>query len=276
MTWRSWLNERRLAACPTSVFSDSKGLRWRIESANALDIELVRTIGRIDAAIDWCRSTLDDGSVAIDIGANAGYWTLPLAQVSKRVVAFEPDSIMRTKLLGNLALNPRIAGKVAVHDQAVADATGQSAFNIRRVVDGDANLNTGLSSLISSTYLESVVTVPTLALDDIAEEHLGFIKIDVEGAESLVIRGGVQTLEKHMPLLHWEAAYSIDEAASSFNCRDTLSQLDELGYRHFAVLNDASTRPILAVDDLRDVGYDVNVISAAPATEVPPGLAWLG
>jgi FkbM family methyltransferase len=218
--------------------------------------------------------------VAFDIGANAGYWTLPLAQISRRVIAFEPDPNMRGKLVHNLALNPGLAGKVAVREQAVSETSGEATLHIRRVVDGDALVNTGISSLISSTYLQSDCTVPTLALDDIAEEfddaRIGFIKIDVEGAESLAIRGALRTLRRHAPLLHWEAAYSLDEAASSSNCDETLSLLNDCGYAHFAVLNDASTRPICTADDLRDVGYDVNILSTTGAAQVPPRLMWLG
>ncbi|MDO8987196.1 MAG: hypothetical protein Q7V14_03120, partial [Coriobacteriia bacterium] len=97
-----------------------------------------------------------------------------------------------------------------------------------------------------------------------------------EGAESLVIAGAMGMIRRHMPVIHWEAACSIDETEGSHNCRDTLALLDGLGYRHILVLSDATTRAIGCVDDLLAVGYDVNVISVSGASSPPPRLDWPG
>ncbi|MDO8986647.1 MAG: FkbM family methyltransferase, partial [Coriobacteriia bacterium] len=131
MTVKRWLYERFMGMrlqvrrlVPPLVFHGDDGSRYLAERSNALDRELQRTHGQLDAGIDWCRAQLNSDMIAVDVGANAGYWSLPLARVS-RVIAFEPDAAMRRKLAGNVALNPEIEARIHVRHEAVSVETGE-------------------------------------------------------------------------------------------------------------------------------------------------------
>src|SRR3984893_15716811 len=64
------------------------------------------------------RKLVSPGSLVLDIGANIGAHTLPLAQLvgpNGRVMAFEPTDFAFRKLSRNLGLNPSLAARVEAY-----------------------------------------------------------------------------------------------------------------------------------------------------------------
>jgi len=139
------------------------------------------------------RELRDDDKV-YEIGAHIGVWTVFLARRLSRgeVHAFEPDAENRSQLQANLALNA--VSNVSVHGVAIGDRSGTAPFAVY-ADDRDAR-----HSLVPTEGHDRIIDVATLRLDDVPA-RLGIaeptaLKIDVEGAEGLVIAGAAALLER--------------------------------------------------------------------------------
>lgn len=173
------------------------------------------------------------GDVAYDVGANIGmyarFWTRVFG--AGRVVAFEPMTENRAMLIENLRLGG-IQDRVDVLPFALGDADGEEALQLDRLSTGTATLDRitqGRPSEIHEQYGVSArtETVHVARLDSLLAQGRipppSIIKIDIEGAEALCLRGGERTLIDHRPRLAIEL-HGLPVA------RETLSILDRLGY----------------------------------------------
>lgn len=137
------------------------------------------------------RRTLKPGMTFVDCGAHIGYYTSMAAGIvgaSGRVFAFEPDPTN----FGLLALNvAAFDGNVKPYNVALSDAGGKARLYL-------ANDNTGDHCMFDWGGRESV-EVDTVTLDSIPElscRSIDFIKIDVQGYETRVLRGARESLAR--------------------------------------------------------------------------------
>ncbi|HYH81620.1 MAG TPA: FkbM family methyltransferase, partial [Longimicrobium sp.] len=141
---------------------------------------------------------LRPGGTVVDVGANHGYFTVLAAALvgpAGRVEAFEPNPAVADALGEVLARND-VAGRVQVHRVALSDREGHAEFFV-----SVSPVNDGLSSLLVSDdavahgviRADHSIRVPTLTFDAFAERaglgRVDLLKIDVESAEALVLRG---------------------------------------------------------------------------------------
>ena len=133
------------------------------------------------------------GDQVLDIGAAAGYYTLLSAKLvgtAGSVVSFEPDPCNLQFLRSHVSQNR--LGQVTILPIALADETGTARFG--------GGTGTGTGRLCEN----GVDQVAVRRLDDVAAE-LDFrpqhLKIDVEGAEMAVLRGGRQLIEQCRPTI---------------------------------------------------------------------------
>ena len=149
--------------------------------------------------VDLFRQLLTPGHRVIEIGANLGAHTVPLAQVVSEVVAFEPQRCLFQLLCANLALN----GLVNVRPYWAA--AGSSPATIRvPVLDVNAPQNFGGLELNAETYPVGD-DVPLLRLDDLPDMDCALIKADCEGMEVDALQGAVGIIERCRPLLYVES-----------------------------------------------------------------------
>lgn len=137
----------------------------------------------------------------LDVGAYTGIYALTSAMTNPktRVFAFEALERAYNRLQINKSVN-RCINLAPVH-AAVSDCAGVAEFN---VYTGSDILTTGSSMLPKNVGREifEKCQVKTLALDDFFADHdsrVGLIKIDVEGAEDLVIQGSAKIIKKYYP-----------------------------------------------------------------------------
>lgn len=175
---------------------------------------------------------LRSGMNAIDVGANVGSLTLVMADKVGpvgRVLAIEPFPIVAARLRENLALN-RVMN-VQVMEVALASRPGTASLHIPPSTWGNYGL-AGLSPIDGLSNC-SRIEVATRTLDEIIEEvgwkeRLDFIKIDVEGQEMNVFRGGLSAFRRFRPHVLFEYQSELwKKAGFSFdNARDYFVELD--------------------------------------------------
>lgn len=196
------------------------------------------------------------GMVCADIGAQAGYFTLLMADLvgpEGRVHAIEPLPANVRLLCENIALNGFLA-RVFVHAVALGcEAEGLQA--LRPPYPGAMN-----AARVPEGAPDSL-RVPVARLDRLLADvpRLDVVKIDAEGAEHAIIEGGEELLARHRPLLVAEV-----NAARAGDLRALLERLARL-YPALATLEpDGALRPATIEDLLsRRVGVD-HLIVALP------------
>ncbi|MEQ8655898.1 MAG: FkbM family methyltransferase [Hyphomicrobiales bacterium] len=130
------------------------------------------------------------GSVFVDIGANAGLYSVAIAQAAgtgSRLVTFEPNPVMGERLAANLALNARVQnGDIQVQQMACAIGDEETTLPLR-IAGGDH----GAGSLVENQSDAVAFTVPVRPLLDVLRElsitKITALKIDVEGFEDAAL-----------------------------------------------------------------------------------------
>ncbi len=154
--------------------------------------------------LQFVRHFTSPGQVVFDIGANVGEFAVAACHFVGRqgaVLAIEPDPFLCALLHRTIAEPGNVGLPPEALCVAVAEKDGFAPFHIAsRGRASNALANHGLSTMgnIRGRFMAPVFTVDTLADRWRAP---GFIKIDVEGAELLVLEGAPQTLMHHRPLI---------------------------------------------------------------------------
>lgn len=156
----------------------------------------------------WVREELTNGMTVIDIGANLGYYVLlEASQIGPegKIYAIEPNPITFEILQKNIQLNQ--LKNVESQCIAVAAEIGQVEMHIARQFNWTHLPHKNLDSDRAKDMLRWVrktVPVNTTTLDDFVQQHniqcINFVRMDVEGYEIEVIKGGLRTLSAHRPL----------------------------------------------------------------------------
>jgi FkbM family methyltransferase len=162
------------------------------------------------------------GDTVYDIGANIGYVSLSLSKQvgpTGRVIAFEPVPRNADLLRANIQDN-RIQN-VSVFCVAASNRRGEATIRFAE------NLATASLTWHRDDPAATAITVKTVAIDEmVGAGEIGnpaFIKIDVEGAEDLVLEGMRKTLAAARPVLFVECSDAGRET--------TWRLLGEQGYR---------------------------------------------
>jgi FkbM family methyltransferase len=152
------------------------------------------------------------GAVVWDIGAHVGYHSLGFAARGASVVAFEPNAANIERLRLNVDRNANLAPRIKIVSCAVSDSDGEMVFKQSDDLRGQSmggHLDKALPPLNPADYAKFKTTVvPTVKIDTLIESRgekaPDIIKIDVEGAEELVLRGAERTLRDRSPVLLME------------------------------------------------------------------------
>jgi FkbM family methyltransferase len=179
---------------------------------------------------------LRPGSVAIDVGANLGEWTVPFARsvgAEGRVIAIEPAPHSAAALEATLAANALHQAEIV--RCAIGDHDGITQFAVPVVTS--ARTDTGTARIGPAGTGHQALCVPLRSLDSLAAEYrldrLDLIKIDVEGHERRVLDGAAAIIERRRPVLVIETGHEAQGDRSAIHDR-----LRGLQYRMLGVLLD--------------------------------------
>ncbi len=174
------------------------------------------------------RSLLQRDMVVVDVGANIGYYTLLAASKvgnTGKVIAFEPSSQNCDLLRMSIAANN--FSSVIVHSCAVADTDRVVGFNM-----SDSNGAINRKNPIESAYQVQAVKLDTFLK---GESRIDLVKLDIEGAEGLALRGMQSLLQDHRPTIFTEFSPAALETNYGITPRQYLSILFDLGYELFVI-----------------------------------------
>jgi FkbM family methyltransferase len=202
--------------------------RYRLWLKTEPELRLLSAMCRADA-------------IAVDIGANEGFFSEQLLGLSRSVVAFEPLPQMLSRLRARYTNRMEIVG-VVLSDRSGEGELRYPAGGYMTATIADSNL----SALQSGGVVETV-KVPMRTLDSYQLTNVGFIKIDVEGHEEAVLHGSSETLRREMPNLMIE----IEERHAPGSLSRVSDWLSGMGYDGF-YLAGQTLLPVREFDPSRD------------------------
>ena len=224
-------NERNL------VIKDLGGVRVVVDLADhAIGLNIIR--GRFEQnELAFAKANVRPGDHVLDCGAHVGLFALHLASwvgAAGSVVAFEPLPDNAECL--ELAIRENGVGDRVVLERA---AVGDRNRTMNLVFVARA-LNTGGAFVQGDGQRAAAGTrdhgVRMIALDTYPlRRPIRFMKIDVEGAEPLVMRGAAAMLRADRPVILSELHPRQLDAVSQSTADDYIAQMRELGYRCHAL-----------------------------------------
>jgi FkbM family methyltransferase len=215
----------------------------------------------------------EPGTIVVDVGANVGLHTLPLAKrvgASGRVIAFEPDPENYRLLLRNIEVNG-LASRVTVHRLGLSDKTG--AAPLYQCAENRGGLSLRAQNVETSGASLAPVEVQLVIGDDVLprEWPISLVKIDVEGAEPLVIKGMERTLTDHREAVLAFEFSPLYVESFGVDAETFLAGLSAAGYEISCVDEGSKTVSKIDIGDLiekiRRSRHPVNLIAAHTTRE---------
>ena len=186
------------------------GVGYQFLKTHAFDTEEVKLVCSLARLL---RKLRGDGIVALDIGANIGAITIPLAKTMYenmqpwgQVFSFEPQSWVFNALAGNVALNNCFNTKVL--NLAVGESEGIIQLPAVNYLQAGSFGSLELQRRDNTEFIGQQVNyeeggedVRVVALDDIGFAKVDFIKLDVEGFEAQVLNGARELITQFRPVM---------------------------------------------------------------------------
>lgn len=214
------------------------GSKLRLDTTGAWQQDMLKD--SYDAELFAALSALDiAGATVYDIGAHVGYHSLKFAALSGthgHVYAFEPNPTNNLRIKEHLELNPTLAPRITLCPYALSNTVGETTFISSSDVDGGTSsggfIDDASTLWAKNDYIEKTGFTRSTVKEDTIDNLVAsgvvlppfLMKIDVEGAEQLVLSGAHQTLTTHRP-------HILVEFHSIFSAYDCMRQLAELGYQ---------------------------------------------
>jgi FkbM family methyltransferase len=206
---------------------------------------------------------LKANQVALDIGANLGWYSMLLDRISEEgasIHSFEPDPLNFNLLKTNLSQNN--VTKVQITETALSDSSGEQTLHLY------PDKNRGRHSLLPINDGETV-TVKTLTLDDYCEqnaisgESIEFIKIDVEGYEPMVLQGGKKTLSTCPVILSEFAPEYMNKG--NLSVEEYLNMMYGFGYRSLRItpegIDEVDSKFLLGTEENHDIIWSKELLN---------------
>lgn len=246
----------------TIVAIDPRNLDVYVGNVLAEDYNVDHILRALLAVLQnaWDSSSPDAPTphVVYDIGANAGFISLQLANILRdkiRVYAFEPQE----RLAATLAVSTRLNEfeNVSVFRTLVGDRAGEAELFVPR--------NGVLASSVwwnANTPGVRTIRCPIVTLDGLLASGQiappSLIKVDVEGAERTVIEGAKELLRQHRPIVVFESwAKTPEQVSDRVAIMDVIRSaanytfhfVDSAAFRAVTDVSDQQSVDIVAVPD---------------------------
>ena len=231
---------RRIMGLTDNARVTRRGIHWQLDLREGIDLAIY-LFGYFEyETVRAYRRLLKPGGTVLDIGANIGAHTLPLAHCvspAGKIIAFEPTTYAYNKLRQNISLNPLLAGLIRAEQIMLVGSDNTQVeprlYSSWQIHDAAADTHPKHGGRLMDT-----TGAQNMTLDRYVAEHnsgrVSFIKMDVDGHECQVLRGARELLRRDKPILLMEIMpYGLEENG------DSLEKLFEillpLGYHLFGL-----------------------------------------
>ena len=242
---------RRLVSLGSTAEVTRQGIRWRLDLREGIDFSIYLLGAFEPRTVRSYEGLVKSGDTVLDIGANIGAHTLPLARLvgpTGRVVAFEPTAFAFGKLQENMALNPELAPRISARQSMlVAERASEVPATLFSSwpLSAEEELHAKHKGRSMTTRGASAETLDD-AVAGLGLAAVDFVKIDVDGHELPVLRGGANTIERFRPSILIELSPYV-HAEEGYDFDDMVAFFQQRGYR----FRDANTGRELPMDTAR-------------------------
>lgn len=210
-----------------------EGFEMKVGSEFDYTSFMLRLFGNLEPTTGrFILSNMAEGGTFLDIGANVGYFALLVASTlpNAQVVAFEPNPPIELCLSESVRRNG-LGDRMKVVRKAVSNKAGAVSFAVEAV-------NSGHSRMATAGSTADVIQVDAVIFDDWVRANplssrVSCIKMDVEGAEVLALKGMTSLLEEHRPALCIEG-YDNQLAEFGSSLAELRKLLSDAGYQEVA------------------------------------------
>lgn len=175
----------------------------------------------------------------LDIGAHFGVFSLAAAHFGGKAIAIDPSPIATRMIARQSALN-RLTDSIRIIQAAVNSEGG--------VVDmlSSGVFSDGFFRLARGRAKNDLTRTQAVTIDQVVSQYGGptHIKIDVEGQEAAVLRGGRRTLDQFSPILFLELHNEMVTSEGG-DPNLALDELTQLGYEAFTLKGESLGRNII-------------------------------
>jgi FkbM family methyltransferase len=192
----------------------------------------MRRLGAREKEIKLLPLLCSDARIAIDVGGNLGLYVHHFQRLCKSVVVFEPIPALQSYLRKQYH-------DIRVEGVALSDAPGQAQLRMPSGIYSWATIATTNDLALAAPAGLTSMEVPVRTLDSYAFDGVGVLKVDVEGHEERVLRGGMALLSRERPNIVVE----VEERHNPGSVQRVLDFLTGLGYEGF-YLHDETLVPI--------------------------------
>ena len=201
----------------------------------------------------WYEISKEVKGLVLDIGAHSGIYSLVAASANKQcsIVAFEPHPNNFDLLCKNIQINE--FSNITSDNRAISNKTGKALFY--NYFGGESE-NTGFT-LIDHRYIDpesSSISCATISFKEYLESNhkkqiLSLVKLDIERAELIVLKDGIERLQKDQTIVFCE----ILDRESIFPIHSLFNKIDYV----FININDRKKRLIYSVASTEDLPEDL-------------------
>jgi len=240
---------------------------WELNLSEGIDLAIF-LFGRFEAStVRAYESMVNDGDTVLDIGANIGAHTLFLGhKVGKngKVIAIEPTDFAFEKLRKNVELNPQLKERVDLNQVMLVE---QDSSEVRREtysswpLKNKTNLHEQHMGALKATKVCRVMTLDQLIKEKMIE-NVNFVKLDVDGAEIDVLKGGRETLTKSKPPILMEFAPYLFDGLERGKFSELVGILNDYGYQFYHLHGSPlPTQEAAKIEALIPEGASMNIIA---------------
>ena len=148
--------------------------------------------------------------VCLDVGGNIGYYTLFESNIvgeNGKVIAIEPSPPNFEHLKKNLEIQN--TENVDAYNFAAGDKDGEINFLVYEESNGSFTIPDGETTDLPGELIKVQAKRLDTFLDELKQDHVDFVRMDVEGYESHIIGGMTNTIKKSKPMFQIEVHASI-------------------------------------------------------------------
>jgi FkbM family methyltransferase len=217
------------------------------------------------ATTAFVKRVVTPDSTCIDVGANFGYYACMMGHLAwkGRTISFEADPATYRLLIDNIAIN-WCEGPVEARNVAVAAEAGELTLHRWINRSGNTGIIPPSREIAPGVRVDSQeFTVPAVTLDSLVGTvaQVDLVKIDVEGAETLVVAGMGELVRTYRPtvVLEWSPSQMV---AAGSKPEELADRLAAWGIPVYTIDFDGRLRP-LEVDQLAELPYQ-NIVLQPP------------